>query len=191
MRTTTLLAAAAALTIGAVFTGVELAQAQQLGTGSNALGSGGASIGRADVPMVEDQRAVAPAIAGDCVTNRTRFRTETNFVNTTTTFFVKMPNTHLPVTTSGGCLIVDFAGEVFISDSDNGLKIQAYISGIGEAQPSSVFLGLPAGKWDTRSMRFVFPNVPAGQHIVRIEYRRDNGGTVSTKVRTLTVQYRP
>ena len=188
----TMLAFAAALTLGALLVAVDPARAI-LGTASTAVGSGGESIGRGspDTASSEAQSA-APRAVGTCVTNRMAFRTQTNFVEMTFTDFAVMPNTHYPVTHAAGCLIVDFAGEVAGDTADDAMFIRASIQGIGAAEPPEVFLGLPvaANFREMRSMRFVFPNVPAGTHTVRIEWRSLSGGTVATESRTLTIQYR-
>ena len=182
---------AAALSIGTFLVDVDPAHAQ-LGTGNAAIGGGGEAIGRGapEGAASEAPRAVAPL--GQCVTNRTAFRTPGNFVGTTSTSFALMPNTHFPVTHAAGCLIVDFAGMVQIDDASNQMRIQAIIVGIGIAEPGQMFIGRPAapGDVETRSMRFVFRDVPAGTHTVRIDWRSDTGGNVNVASRTLTVQYR-
>ena len=182
---------AAALSIGTFLADVDPAHAQ-LGTGNAAIGGGGEAIGRGapEGAASEAPRAVAPL--GQCVTNRTAFRTPGNFVGTTSTSFALMPNTHFPVTHAAGCLIVDFAGTVLSSDASNAVTIRAFIVGIGPAEPGAVSMGRPAapGIFETRSMRFVFRDLPAGTHTVRIEWQSNTGGNVNVAFRTLTVQYR-
>lgn len=186
-----MLAVVAALAVGSLLADVDPAHAQ-LGTGSTAIGGGGEAIGREvpDTRSSEAPRAVAPV--GQCVTNRTAFRNPMNFVGTRSTDFAVMPNTHFKVTHAAGCLIVDFAGIVLTTDASNQMTIQAFVAGIGTAEPGQMFLGRPAapGDFETRSMRFVFRDLPAGTHTVRIDWRSEPGGNVNVGPRTLTVQYR-
>ena len=185
----TMLAAVAALTMGASLFGLDPAHAQ-LGNGSGAIGAGGEAIGTIEGGVSEGERAAAPRIVGGCVTNRTAYRTQSNTVTTTSSTFVTMPNTHLPVTHAAGCLIVDVVGEVTNTNTAT-MFIRAWIGGIGAAEPPDGALGVPAlaGAIETRSMRFVFPNVPAGTHTVRIEWRTFSG-TMFALHRALTVMHR-
>ena len=185
-----LFAVAAALAIGALLGGGGLVQAK-LGTGDEAIG------GTPDIASVGAPRAEAPRVVGQCITNRTAYRTQTNQVSATPGLFtfVLMANTHLPVTHAAGCLIVDFSAEMSAGTADTNMIIRASISGTGlqVAEPPFAAVGRPvaANVYEMRSMRFVFPSVPAGTHTVRIEWSRGSGaGPGEIRNRTLTVQYR-
>ena len=185
-----LLACAVALTIGAG--GVAGSARAQLGNGSAAIGTGRAIGAVPETASPEAAKVGAPRAIGQCVTNRTAFRTQDNEVSTTSFTFVTMANTHFPVTHQAGCLVVDLAGMVANASALGAISVRAWIGGVGAAEPPEISLGRPieALIYDTRSMRFVFPNVPAGTHTVRIDWRSQTGSTVSVNERTLTVQYR-
>jgi hypothetical protein len=179
------LAVAIPLALG-VAAGSSVAHAQ-LGNATAAIGSAG----EADAGPSEG-RAAAPRVVGNCITNRTAYRTQSNSVSTTSPTFSTMPNTHFPVTHAAGCIIVDFSAMVLIVNSTERMLVRAWIGGIGAAEPLQMNLGRPASanQYETRSTHFVFPNVPAGTHTVRIEWRSQNGGNVGVGNRTLKVQYR-
>ena len=185
-RTGTMLTISAALAVGAMFGGGGLVQAR--------LGTGGETVeGRVlDVAPREASGAVAPRAFGQCITNRTAFRTQSNGINTASAAYEIMPNTHFPVTHNAGCLIVDFSGEMTANDADTLMQIKATIPGTTAEPSSGAFLGRSAFPFflETRSMRFVFPNLPAGTHTVRIEWRASGAGSVTAASRTMTVQYR-
>ena len=184
-RTGTMFAIAAALAIGATFGGDGLVQAR-LGTGGEAIG------GTPEMVSAHTRANDASRSVGNCITNRTAYRTQSNSASTVSGIFAAMPNTHFPVTHNAGCLIVDFSGEVYTSSATTRMLIRAWIGGIGAAEPVFVFLGRPvaAGILEVRSMRFVFPNVPAGTHTVRIDWASSSGASVHVNRRTLTAQYR-
>ena len=184
-RIGTMLCVAVALIAGAAIGGGGLVQAG-LGTGGEAIDRGALALAASGAPDA------APRTFGQCITNRTAYRTQSNVVSTISTDYVVMANTHLPVTHTAGCLIVDFAGVVATIGSANRMIIRAWIPGIGTAEPPLAFLGQPvtSAVHETRSMRFVFPNVPAGTHSVRIDWRSETGDLVAAVYRTLTVQYR-
>jgi hypothetical protein len=142
---------------------------------------------------VGDEQAAA-RVFGSCITNRTVFRTQTNQVQTLSPLsFRTMDNTHLPVTHAAGCLIVDFAGELHSNTNAGRIHIRAFITGRGVAEPPEALIGhsVEATEFETRSMRFVVPNVPAGTHTVRIEWLMDDlFGIARARNRTLTVQHR-
>jgi hypothetical protein len=107
-------------------------------------------------------------------------------------FNAPMPGTQRTITTSDkSCVIVDFSGEQ-ASEGVNRMEIRAFASSV-VGEPPSVLMGFaqPAPNFRTRSMRFVFKNLPAGTHNVGIAWRSENeGAIVSTRNRTLTIQYR-
>ena len=189
------LAAAVALATGTAAVGVAPAHAQ-LGTGDSAIGAGGEAVGAAlSSNGTEAESAAAPRTTGGCTTNKTEFRTQSNLVEKVWngfSGFSTMPNTHLPVTHAAGCLIVDFSGDMTLLGANPPTFIRALIAGVGAAEPSWASVGTPAtpGNMMVRSARFVFPNVPAGTHTVRIEWSVIASGTVRAERRTLTVQHR-
>ena len=184
----TMLVLAVALTVGGSMFGVDPAHAQ--------LGNGSAAIGRGppDAASSKTPQAGAPRAVGSCITNRTAFRTQTNAIqrNAPVSFFL-MDNTHVPVTHAAGCLIVDFAGEMYANTNAGTIRIRASIVGIGVGEPPEALIGhtVDPTEFETRSMRFVFPDVPAGTHTVRIDWRTDDiFATLRARNRTLTVQHR-
>ena len=185
----TTMAVVAAVTMGGSLVDVDPARAE-LGAGGSSIGSGGNAIGKGAAQGETAAYEAAPRAVGGCTTNKTQFRTQTNQVHTASNVFAVMPNTHFPVTHAAGCLIVDFAGEMAAIGAY--LEVRAWIGGIGAAEPPVVLLAPNSGAdaiTDTRSMRFVFPNVPAGTHTVRIDWKLASGDAFATR-RTLTVMHR-
>jgi hypothetical protein len=131
-------------------------------------------------------------VGGGCNTTKLAFKTSTSLDNTTSASFAPMPGTQRTITTSDkSCVIVDFSGEQ-ASEGVNRMEIRAFASSV-VGEPPSVLMGFaqPAPNFRTRSMRFVFKNLPAGTHNVGIAWRSENeGAIVSTRNRTLTIQYR-
>lgn len=121
------------------------------------------------------------------------FKTETAQVTTTSTSFVAMPGSGRVITTTvAGCIIVEFSGEETAALNTNRMLIRAATLGGLVAEPPSVRVGYPfsPGNYETRAMRFIFKNVPPGQHNVRIEWLSQSGGNVYVQNRTLAVSYR-
>jgi hypothetical protein len=131
-------------------------------------------------------------VAGGCNTNKLAFKTLTSLDSTTSASFAPMPGTQRAVTTSANsCIIVDFAGETAAAVGLDRMEIRAFASSL-VGEPPSVLMGFgqPPPSFRTRSMRFVFKDVPAGTHNVGIAWRSEQGGPVSIRNRTLTIEYR-
>ena len=184
-------AVAVALALGVAVGGVAPSQAQ-IGTGNSIIGAGDETIGAVVSPDDPKANRAEARAFGDCIVNRIAYRTQENLVQTSSGAFATMPNTHVPVTHADGCLVVDLAVEMTNSDGSGNLMVRAVINGIGVATPIGTLLGRVVSPtvYETRSMRFMFPNVPAGTHTVKIEWLASGGGTASAQKRTLTVQHR-
>ncbi len=154
-----------------------------------------APVGLVQLAHAQDA-AAAPGsnvnVGGGCNTNKLVFKTLTNLDSTTSASFAPMPGTQRTITTSvNSCIIVDFSGETAVDAGLDRMEIRAFASSV-VGEPPSVLMGFgqPPPSFRTRSMRFVFKDVPAGTHNVGIAWRSEQGGTVSTRNRTLTIEYR-
>jgi len=140
---------------------------------------------------------VAPALQGACNPNRTRFRTETNVVGTSSVNYVDAPRTFQAITvggTSPSCVIVTFsvdADNTPVTNS-NWMKVRARIDGIGAAGNSEPpEHTVDVRRYDQHSIQFFFPAVPPGAHTVRIQFASFNpGNVVRLYNRSLSVQFR-
>jgi hypothetical protein len=138
-----------------------------------------ASVGPTQLTHAQDAAASLGSsanLAGGCNTTKLVFKTLAN----------------LDITTSANsCIIVDFSGETAADAGLDRMEIRAFASSV-VGEPPSVLMGFgqPPPNFRTRGMRFVFKAVPAGTHNVGIAWRSEQGGTVSTRNRTLTIGYR-
>ena len=141
---------------------------------------------------------VAQSVQGACTTNRVKFRTATNEVSENSGTFTNIPQSSVNVTVGGAaptCVIVVFSAEVQTSLT-LGLLVRARLTGgigIGEPPHALFYVGDPLAR-QTRSMQFVFENVPPGSYTVRMQFRAvvvDEGpGDASLIRRTLVVHHR-
>ena len=115
-----------------------------------------------------------------------------SFVETTSSSFVLMPRMARKITTTApGCVIVDFTGEM-TAEAGNRPFLQVLAVGHGAAAPGFATTGYPSstGNFESRSMRFVFRRLPAGDHTLRLRWRSETGARVFTRARMMTVHYR-
>lgn len=113
-------------------------------------------------------------------------------VETTSTSFVVMPRMARKITTTApGCVIVEFTGELSAEELGRPL-LQVQAVGKGAAAPRYVMMGFATsyGYLDSRSARFVFRNLPAGEHRIRLRWRSEIGVKVFARARMLTIHYR-
>ncbi len=114
------------------------------------------------------------------------------YVETMSTGFVLMPRmTRTITTTAPGCVIVDFTGEISAAVSNRPF-LRMLAVGHGAAAPNFATTGYPSsgGNFESRSIRFVFRRLPAGDHTFRLRWRSETGTRVYARARMLTVYYR-
>ena len=183
-----------ALLIGAVALATMTAAAAQDERGQEERTPGEAARSEAGK---SEAAGVAPAVQGVCNPNRTRFRTETNVVRTSSLDYVDAPRTFQAITVGGAspsCVIVTFSVDADNTPvtASNWMKVRARIDGIGTAGNSEPpEHTADVRRYDQHSIQFFFPNVPPGAHTVRIQFASFNpGNVVRLYNRSLSVQFR-
>jgi hypothetical protein len=123
------------------------------------------------------------------------FRAATSRESTSSTAFSNIPDAGVNFTVGGDdptCVVVVFSAEAQ-TGLDRNMAVRArLLSGIGVGEPPQVFFGRHADVGlHTRSMQFVFPEVPPGNQSLRIQFRSTGpGDVVRIGARTTVVHHR-
>lgn len=159
-----------------------------------------ATAGVAHAQQTDIQRGASKgaeiSASGVCLPTKVAFRTETIQVNTSSNVFATLPGSGRSITTTApGCVIVDFSGELLISNANNRPFLRAVRVGppLTVAEPPDMRMGTPItlGFFQDASARFVFKSLPAGTHVIAIQWRSTvNGQFITAGNRILTIQYR-
>lgn len=130
--------------------------------------------------------AAVPVATGVCNTNQTKFVVSETNQSTTSNVFVRVSDTSINFSSSvAGCVKVTFSAHAF---ADGGMQVRALIDGGGYCRPASVvFHSGPDAS--THAITFICKNVPAGGHILRVEFL-STSGTATMGFRTTEVSFR-
>jgi hypothetical protein len=103
--------------------------------------------------------------------------------------FVNLPGAAITFTSSLDCLIVHFTAQVRAKLPEK-VRIRAILDGTEVAFPSVVEWSTPTNEDDGHSATFIFPDVSADTHTVRIQFLSVDGGTVAISRGLLTIRYK-
>ena len=135
--------------------------------------------------------SAAPTI-GACSPTKVKYIVSTLVHQTNLPTYGNIPEAALGFVQGGiraSCVIVRFSAEVFAGPSDF-LYLRAFLDGTTAALPVEIqFAVADATGPSARSFEFVFPNVPPGNHVVRMQYRSGGGGFVTIWDHTTVLQY--
>jgi hypothetical protein len=133
------------------------------------------------------------AVAQDtCTINRATFRTEANCATTNSGSFVNIPQSAVDITVGGAastCVIVVFSAQTQTTETEN-MVVRARIPGVGNGLPADTAMGAGTGAVEARTAQFVFPDVPPGDHRVRMQFRSVSGTNVTLCEPTSVVHHR-
>lgn len=132
------------------------------------------------------------AATGTCAPNKVAFATADDTPTTNATAYSGVPGAHQQINTSArGCVIVEFVGEVNAGVNDR-IYLRAVASGHGVAEPPEMRLGqvVAPGFFETRAARFVFPDLPAGNYIIKLQWHGNGSTGVQMNHRAMTIHYR-
>lgn len=151
---------------------------------------GRACVGAALLGLSTLMPAAAIAGAVTCSPTKVKAVTSDTFRSTTSTTFVRLTETGGRFTQGGpkaSCVMVRFEGYV-ATDVDNVLTISAKIDGqpIGERQ-----LAYAAAVYQPRAWTFIVPSVTPGVHVIRFDFRTNNGKAVSVTSTNTIIHFAP
>ena len=134
----------------------------------------------------------AAAVAGvvKCSPTQVKAVTSDTFRSTTSMSFVRLTETGGKFIQGGSrasCVMVRFEGYV-ATDVDNVITISATIDGkpIGERQ-----LAYAAVVYQPRAWTFIVPSVAPGEHVIRFNFRTNNGKAVSVTSTNTIIHFVP
>jgi hypothetical protein len=147
---------------------------------TSAVYAAGSSNGDGLAAGLGDQ-GVAATCTGNTKQSKQQFANTGDQNSTSSTTFVDIPGAVVPINVSskGGpkCVSVIFTAMAFASGGELEL-VRALLDGAAGNPADTQFEG-DSGIWATsQAMTFVFPNVPAGAHTVRMQFRSNGGGSV-------------
>jgi hypothetical protein len=79
---------------------------------------------------------------------------------------------------------VQFSGQV--KAASGGIRIRVTVDGAA-AMPNFIDFHTTGDDYDSRTATFVFPNLPAGNHTVIVQYASTNGKTVAVNKALMTI----
>jgi hypothetical protein len=123
----------------------------------------------------------AGAVSGTCAVTKQSFATHVDLNSTTSTTYIDVPGASVPIKVSNraGCITVQFSS--MVQSMGNELLFVKAVLMPGEiaSEPGQMqFESASPLRILTRSATFVFPDVPAGEYTVKMQYRSRSGGTV-------------
>jgi hypothetical protein len=89
------------------------------------------------------------------------------------------------------CVVVRFSAEAGASLSPNAVVVRARLDSVTSAVPDGVVFGVSEDYQVARSYEFIFPNVAPGRHVVKMQFRSANGGTVFIGIHSTIVLHTP
>jgi hypothetical protein len=133
-------------------------------------------------------------ISGDCSTRKIGYASsDETGLSTSSPDFVDVPGMTLTFETArSGCVLVSYSAVVLAAGADRPLlNVRAMLDDAYPSFPGEVQLeGDSQGEWaDARAFSFVFTRVPAGSHVVKMQWRSADFGIVWTHERTMLVSH--
>lgn len=154
-----------------------------------------------------DSSRVSTRPLGSCEVNKIAYRTENTFIATNSINFVNVPlSSHTFVQgAGGGCIVVRFSAETRAQPGTI-VGMMALLDATTQGLPGYVLWASdypdfenpctcsggsdsPIG-FNVRNFEFIFPDVPAGVHTVRMQWARLGGSPAELFFRTLTISHR-
>jgi hypothetical protein len=155
----------------------------------------GANVALLLIPAGHSTAAPPPRILGSCNPSKIKFALSSNFTPTTSTTAVNITDAAFSFTQARqGCVIVNFTSSDALSDPPPGtVNITAVLKNSGgtalPGRPSVAHVNLAASGFDTRTIEFVFPDVPPGAYVIRLQMSSPSGGGVEVSSPNTVVHY--
>jgi hypothetical protein len=141
--------------------------------------------------------SAAPApqpIVGGCNTPKMKFIVSRNGFSTGSMIFANIPEAAVSFTQGGtrpGCVVVRFSAQSY-AGANNTLHVRAFLDNKTAGLPASVQYAAEQNVIsDAHAYDFVFPSVAPGVHVLRMQFRSDDGGSVKVGATNTIVQYVP
>lgn len=137
----------------------------------------------------------ASPINGGCSPNTLKYSASALDSASTAADFVNIPQASVGFKQGGtkaSCVIVRFAALSYGGDGVNSITVRALVDDATPAIPAEIWYGSyeqhAAG---VRSFDFIFPSIAPGNHVVRMQFKSEGGGTVYINQHNTIVHFSP
>ena len=143
----------------------------------------------ATVPFASIDRA--GAALGICNVNAIAVRDIQDLFGTTSTTGVDIPHMSVTFTLAApGCVVAEFTAN---ASADNTFENSSVLFDLDNGQlvaPKTFGNKIATGRTEVLTAKYVFFNLPAGTHSVKMKLQSDNGTKIYVSYKTLLVHYR-
>lgn len=146
----------------------------------------------AEVRQHESKQTLSPDIStGACLLTGMKYSVSTDLQKTASRTYRDVTGTSVSFTQSkAGCVEADFSAEAAATPNEL-LVTQAVLDGSTICLPAdSIFASdSPSSDLAAHAMNYICPNVTAGNHTIKVQFRSRFGGQVALDYRTTILRY--